>query len=69
MNERVKIFTFVSGHGETVLGPTHEDSINRWLESVNGEILTVSQSESERSGSGHHVTITVWYATAEPEQA
>jgi hypothetical protein len=61
MPVRVKIFTFVSGHGETVLEPTHEDHINRWLESVNGEILQVSQSESERAGVGHHVTVCIWY--------
>jgi hypothetical protein len=61
MQVRVKIFTFISGHGETVVGPAHEDSINRWLESIDGEILTVCQSESERPGVGHHVTLTVWY--------
>jgi len=64
MQVRIKIFTFISGHGETVVGPAHEDNINRWLESIDGEILNVSQSESERSGSGHHVTITVWYVPA-----
>ncbi len=64
MQVRVKIFSFVSGHGETVVCPNHEDSINRWLESIDGEILEVSQSESERAGSGHHVTLTVWYQPA-----
>ncbi len=61
MNVRVKIFTFVSGHGETVVGSNHEEAINRWLETIDGEILSVNQSESERSGVGHHVTLTVWY--------
>ncbi len=61
MRIRVKIFTFLSRHGETVVGPGHEDLVNRWLDSFDGEIVEVSQSESERSGVGHHVTITVWY--------
>jgi hypothetical protein len=33
MREQVKIFTFVSGHGETVVEPKHEDHINQWLSS------------------------------------
>jgi hypothetical protein len=69
MPVRVKIFTFVSGHGETVLEPSHEDHINRWLESVSGEILQVSQSESERSGVGHHVTVCIWYVVGPPVAA
>ncbi len=31
MKERVKVFTFVSGHGETVIESTHEAHINQWL--------------------------------------
>src|SRR5690242_13163084 len=31
MQERVKVFTFFSGHGETVVEPPHEDHINQWL--------------------------------------
>jgi hypothetical protein len=65
MNERLKVFTFVSGHGETVIEPRHEDLINQWLTSTKGRIVHVSQSESERSGAGHHVTVCVWYI---PEQ-
>jgi hypothetical protein len=62
MRERVKVFTFVSGHGETVGGSAQEDHINQWLASVEGKVVQVSQSESERPGVGHHVTICVWYA-------
>ena len=61
MQERLKIFTFVSGHGETLLEPRHEDHINQWLESVSGEVVQITQSESERPGVGHHITVCVWY--------
>jgi hypothetical protein len=66
MQERVKIFTFVSGHGETILEPRHEDHINQWLASAPGQLVEVTQSESERPGVGHHVTVCLWYV---PEQA
>ena len=61
MNERVKVFTFVSGHGETVIEPRHEDHINQWLASVKAKLVNVSQSESSRSGVGYHVTVCIWY--------
>ena len=61
MRERVKVFSFVSGHGETVVGSTQEDHINQWLASVEGKVVQVSQSESERPGIGQHITICVWY--------
>jgi hypothetical protein len=66
MRERLKIFTFVSGHGETLVDPRHEDHINNWLASVSGRLIQVSQSESERVGVGHHVTVAVWYVPEEP---
>jgi hypothetical protein len=65
MSERIKVFTFLSGHGETLLEPRQEDTINQWLASVKGNIVQVSQSESARQGVGHHVTVCVWYV---PEQ-
>ena len=61
MKERVKIFTFVSGHGETLVEPPHQEHINQWLENSRGRIIRATQSESERPGGGHHVTICVWY--------
>jgi hypothetical protein len=61
MQERVKIFTFVSGHGETVVEPPHEDRINEWLSMAKARLVHVSQSESERAAAGHHVTVCVWY--------
>jgi hypothetical protein len=61
MKERLKIFTFLSGHGETLVEPPHEDHINQWLASTPGQIVEITQSESPRAGQGHHVTICVWY--------
>jgi hypothetical protein len=69
MQERVKAFTFVSGHGETVVEPPHEDHINQWLSTVKGRMVHISQSESERAGAGRHVTVCVWYVPEEPTQA
>jgi hypothetical protein len=66
MHERVRIFTFVSGHGEKVVEPPHEDHINQWLSTVPGRLVRVSQSESERAGAGHHITVCVWYAPEGP---
>lgn len=39
MKERVKDFTFVSGHGETVVEPPHEDHINQWLSTNKGRVV------------------------------
>lgn len=61
MRERVKVFTFVSGHGETLIDPPLEEHINLWLASVEGELVSVTQSESQRPGTGHHVTVCLWY--------
>jgi len=66
MKERVKVFTHISGHGTTVLGPPLEDYINQWLGSQKGRLVAVTQSESDRLGVGQHVTVCVWY---EPEEA
>ena len=65
MQERVKVFTFVSGHGETIVEPPHEDRINQWLSTVKGRVVQVSQSESERAAAGHHITVCVWYVPDE----
>jgi hypothetical protein len=65
MRERVKVFTFVTGHGETMVELKHEDHINQWLADAKGRLVNVTQSESVRQGGGHHVTVFVWYA---PEQ-
>jgi hypothetical protein len=73
MRERVKVFTFVSGHGETMVEPRHEDHINQWLAAQQGQLVRVSQSESERGKAGQHVTVCIWYVpegpapTVEPE--
>jgi hypothetical protein len=65
MKERVKVFTFVSGHGETLVKPPLEDHINEWLAQTKGELIEVTQSESERRGVGHHVTVCLWYVPEE----
>jgi hypothetical protein len=67
MQERVKIFTFVSGHGETLLEPPNEEHINHWLASVKGQLVQITQSESPRASAGHHVTVCVWYMPDEAE--
>jgi hypothetical protein len=61
MQERVKVFTFVSGHGATLIEPPLEDHINQWLATTRGKLVRVSQSESERTSVGHHVTVCLWY--------
>lgn len=65
MKERAKVFTYSSGTGSTVIETTLEEHINEWLESVNGRLLRVSQSESERQGAAH-VTVCVWYLPEPP---
>jgi len=66
MQARVKVFTYISGHGATLLEPPLEDHINQWLTAARGRLVAVTQSESERQGVGHHVTLCVWYV---PEDA
>jgi hypothetical protein len=67
MIERVKVFTHLTGHGATVIDPPLEENINRWLETTHGRLVRISQSESERPGVGHHVTICVWYVPGDVE--
>jgi len=61
MNERVKMFTYISGSGATLIESPLEDDINEWLEQHEGEIVRVTQSESTRPNQGHHVTVCIWY--------
>ncbi|MCC7418902.1 MAG: hypothetical protein IT428_01345 [Planctomycetaceae bacterium] len=58
---RVKVFTHIIGSGATVIESHFEDQINEWLESVHGELKHITQSESDQAGTGHHVTLCVWY--------
>jgi hypothetical protein len=60
MQERVKVFTYVSGSGSTLIESTLEDHINQWCEKAQGKLVRVTQSESERQGTAH-VTVCVWY--------
>lgn len=64
MHERVKIFTYITGHGETLVDPPHEERINQWIAGIQGEIVEITQSESPQTGSGHHVSICIWYVPA-----
>ena len=61
MKERVKVFTYISGTGSTVIQTSLEGHINEWLATVKGKIVRVTQSESERPGAGPHVTLCIWY--------
>lgn len=65
MNERVKVFTYTSGTGSTVIESGLEDHVNDWLQQTNGKLLFVTQSESERQGAAH-ITVAIWYL---PEDA
>lgn len=60
MHERVKVFTYSSGTGATVIEPKFEDDLNAWLEHAHGRIVQITQSESERQGTAH-VTVAIWY--------
>lgn len=66
MQQRVKIFTYVSGTGSTVIETALEDHINEWLEQVPGQVTQITQSESERPGVGHHITVCLWYLPETP---
>lgn len=61
MQERLKMFTFLSGHGETLIDPPHEGHINQWLAEIEGQIVEITQSESTGTHGDHHVTVCVWY--------
>jgi hypothetical protein len=61
MQERVKVFTYVSGAGATLIESTLEDHVNEWLTKTGGNLVRVTQSESERPGGAAHVTVCVWY--------
>jgi hypothetical protein len=58
---RVKVFTYIVGSGATLIESPLEDQLNEWLKAVEGEIAQITQSESERPGVGHHVTVCIWY--------
>ena len=60
MKERVKVFTFSSGTGATVIESKLEDQINDFLAHTPGTFLRATQSESERQGMAH-VTVCIWY--------
>lgn len=66
MKERVKVFTYASGTGATVIETALEDHINEFLKNVDGRLVNVTQSESERQGTAH-VTLCVWYVPNENE--
>ena len=60
MKQRVKLFSHVTGKGGTLIESPLEDHINEWLSQAGGDIVRVSQSESEQNGVSH-ITICVWY--------
>jgi hypothetical protein len=66
MKERVKVYTHATGEGSTLGDSDLENSLNKWLASVDGRISMVTQSESHRPGKAQHLTICIWYI---PEDA
>lgn len=60
MKERVKVFTYSSGTGSTLIETSLEDHINEWLAKNDAKLLFATQSESERNGTAH-VTVCVWH--------
>ena len=64
MTTRVKIFTYSSGTGSTLIESSLEDHINDWLSRFDGRVLFVTQSESERQKTAH-TTVSIWYEPAE----
>ena len=66
MKCQVKIFTYNSGTGSTIIESTLEDRINDWLRHETGKILFVTQSESEHSKTAH-TTVSIWYEPAPGE--
>jgi hypothetical protein len=65
MKERMKMFTHISGEGSTVSDTELEEIINEWLAGVDGKIAAITQSESQRSAKGQHITVCVWYRPGE----
>ena len=63
MQERVKVFTYRSDIGASLIESELEDHINDWLKQSIGRILFVTQSESQTAGQSH-TTVTVWYEPA-----
>ncbi len=61
MKTRVKMFTYVSSEGSTLIEPELEDHINDWLAKTNGTLVSMTQSESQRSNQTQHTTVCVWY--------
>jgi hypothetical protein len=61
MEERVKVFTYVSGEGSTVIDCELETHINEFLTKTPGTIRQITQSESQRPGKSQHITVCVWY--------
>jgi hypothetical protein len=68
MKCQVRIFTYSSGTGSTIIESTLEDRINEWLSHDPGKILFVTQSESERSRTAH-TTVSIWYEPTSKEPA
>ncbi len=60
MKERVKVFTYSSGTGATVIESKLEDQINEFLAKTGGTFVRATQSESERQAVAH-VTVCIWY--------
>ena len=60
VQERIKIFTDITGTNPAVIESHLEDEINDWLSRTSGEILAVTQSEA-RDANRSHLTIAITY--------
>lgn len=69
MKTRVKMFTSMSSEGSTLIEPELEDHINEWLAKTKGTMVSMTQSESQRSNQAHHTTVCVWYIPDAPDEA
>jgi hypothetical protein len=56
MHERLKIFSFLSGHGETIVQLPHESHINNWLSTIQGKVFIcyAIRKRAYRVGSSYH---------------
>lgn len=64
VQERIKIFTDITGTNPTAIESHLEDEINDWLSRTPGEILAITQSES-RDSNRSHLTIAITYRPEE----
>ncbi len=63
MKTRVKVFSYATGEGTTIVDAGLESHINDWLNQCDGKVLFVTQSESARPNAAQHITVCIWYTS------